>query len=352
MKQYLIPSTGQFYKANMHTHSTVSDGHLTPQEVKELYKTNGYSVVAFTDHNIIKPHSDLNDEDFLTITGVELNTEYLVAQPISFSEMPTYHLNFYSRDPEVTTYPGASLYYIYPAHRDRVDEKEYNSKYIRRYGPDGQNDMIAMMRKEGYLNSYNHPAWSLQSYPDYAGLEGICAVEVFNSTCQCDGYDLDASDHVLQDLLKLGKRVYPVASDDIHNRREACRGWIMVKAPALEYQAFLDAYERGDFYASWGPEIHDLWIEGGVLHVDCSEVQSIAIVTERRFTARRRATEDAPLTSAEFDLKHYFDEVHRGQYDKRAFVRLVLIDQDGNKAMTRGYFADELTLAARGLSED
>ena len=30
MKQYLIPENGQFYKANMHNHSNVSDGSISP----------------------------------------------------------------------------------------------------------------------------------------------------------------------------------------------------------------------------------------------------------------------------------------------------------------------------------
>ena len=154
----------------------------------------------------------------------------------------------------------------------------------------------------------------------------------------------------LQDLLLLGKRVCPVAADDMHGKREACVGWIMVKAAALDTDSFLDAYERGDFYASWGPEICELWIEDGLLHVTCSNVQRISLVSERRFAQRVEAQDDAPLTQAVFDLRKYYDEVHRGGYDHRAFVRLVLTDRDGNKAMTRGYFADELTKDVRGLT--
>ena len=35
--KYLLPNV-TFYKASLHTHSTVSDGKLTPREVKDLYK--------------------------------------------------------------------------------------------------------------------------------------------------------------------------------------------------------------------------------------------------------------------------------------------------------------------------
>ena len=61
MKKYLIPENGQFYKANFHCHTTVSDGRLTPEEVKALYKEHGYSVIAFTDHDVYIPHPERND---------------------------------------------------------------------------------------------------------------------------------------------------------------------------------------------------------------------------------------------------------------------------------------------------
>ena len=52
MKHYLIPENGQFYKANMHTHTTWSDGNLTPEEVRDLYRNAGYQIVAFSDHEV------------------------------------------------------------------------------------------------------------------------------------------------------------------------------------------------------------------------------------------------------------------------------------------------------------
>lgn len=40
----------------MHMHTTVSDGPMTPEEVKAAYKERGYSIVAFTDHEVIVDH--------------------------------------------------------------------------------------------------------------------------------------------------------------------------------------------------------------------------------------------------------------------------------------------------------
>lgn len=40
------------YKANLHTHTTQSDGHLTPTAVIDEYRSRGYSILALTDHNL------------------------------------------------------------------------------------------------------------------------------------------------------------------------------------------------------------------------------------------------------------------------------------------------------------
>ena len=71
MKVFLLPEQGNFYKANMHTHTKISDGCYTPEEVKEKYKANGYSIVAFTDHEVMVPQNHLTDDEFLAINAVD-----------------------------------------------------------------------------------------------------------------------------------------------------------------------------------------------------------------------------------------------------------------------------------------
>ena len=40
-KIYLLPNTPK-YKANLHCHTTFSDGAFTPEKIKEIYKAHGY----------------------------------------------------------------------------------------------------------------------------------------------------------------------------------------------------------------------------------------------------------------------------------------------------------------------
>ena len=73
MRQYLLPKDGHFYKANLHSHTTVSDGTFTAAEMKKIYMEHGYSIIAYTDHEILADHSELSDAHFLAITGYELS---------------------------------------------------------------------------------------------------------------------------------------------------------------------------------------------------------------------------------------------------------------------------------------
>ena len=48
MRRDLLNSKYNQYKANMHTHSTVSDGLKTPEELRDMYMEKGYSIIAYT----------------------------------------------------------------------------------------------------------------------------------------------------------------------------------------------------------------------------------------------------------------------------------------------------------------
>ena len=70
MEKILFGSKKNKYKANMHCHSTLSDGRFSPQELKENYKSRGYSILAITDHEHLNNNSYLDDEDFRFASGI------------------------------------------------------------------------------------------------------------------------------------------------------------------------------------------------------------------------------------------------------------------------------------------
>ena len=67
------PEQLNVYKANLHTHSSVSDGKFTPQEMIDKYSAAGYDVLSLTDHG---KHNDLSSCDHRGMTlipGMELH---------------------------------------------------------------------------------------------------------------------------------------------------------------------------------------------------------------------------------------------------------------------------------------
>ena len=75
MKKFLLPEKGNFYKANLHCHTNISDGKLSPEEIKAHYMKNGYSIVAITDHDVMVPHPELREEGFLPLNGYEVQLD-------------------------------------------------------------------------------------------------------------------------------------------------------------------------------------------------------------------------------------------------------------------------------------
>ena len=46
MRKYLLPQYGNFYKANLHCHTNLSDAALSPEEVKREYMAKGIKSIA------------------------------------------------------------------------------------------------------------------------------------------------------------------------------------------------------------------------------------------------------------------------------------------------------------------
>ena len=59
----------KWYKGNLHTHTTSSDGAVSPDEAIKLYNGLGYDFVALTDHWHVNEPGEYNGT--LILSGVE-----------------------------------------------------------------------------------------------------------------------------------------------------------------------------------------------------------------------------------------------------------------------------------------
>ena len=274
MKKYLISKEGKFYKANLHCHTTISDGKMTPEEVKEYYMAHGYSVVAYTDHCIMIPHHDLDDEEFIALSGYE--NEQLINQkePPRRKDCHVCYISLKKDNDTMPYYLPRSIWGNGKIFKDQVKFNFDHTLETWGYGAEYTNRNIALAREQGFFVTYNHPQWSAEHYTDYTQYTGMNAMEIFNYGCWVGGYD-DYNPHVYDEFLRKGERIYVIATDDNHSVADSCGGWTMIKAPKFEYEAITDALVKGNFYASYGPEIHSLWMEGNEVHVTCSDAKRV-----------------------------------------------------------------------------
>lgn len=340
MKKHLLPEGGSWYKANLHCHSTFSDGNLTPEELKEAYVNEGYAIIAYTDHNIMLNHSHLNDENFLALVGYELD----VNEPADGKPTGTFkvcHFCAIAINPEnarqVCHHRSKYCYGNVKKNRHLIKIDDDVPDYERVYSAEGVNDMMKRARDAGFYVTYNHPVWSLEGSEQYMNYEHMHAMEICNYGCIAVGYH-DYAPQIYDDMLRGGKKIFCVATDDNHNRcAPNTRGWdsfggfTVIKAEKLEYQTIMQALLDGHFYASQGPAIHDLWYEDGKIHITCSDADRILLTTGRRRAGCVFSENGAPLNEASFDIQ-----------PEDIYVRLTVIDENGYPANTNAYFLDDL----------
>ena len=338
MKKYLLQENGSFYKTNLHCHTTFSDGRLSPLEVKELYKSLGYSAVAFTDHDILIPQNELCDEDFIALNGFEVE----INEPNWKSKytVKACHICFVALDPENITQPFWSEKYLFgnaKANASLVKKDESEPEYIRYYTGEAISKMMQEGREKGFYVTYNHPAWSMEPYTTYMSYDGMHAFEMYNGSCLTDGYE-DYNPKVYTDMLMGGKRLFCIGGDDNHNihpnttrKGDSGVAWTMIKADKLDYKSLTKSLTDGQFYCSCGPEIHELTFEDGKISVKCSEADRVVCNYGIR-RAETVANDDySAVTEAEFSFKpddNYF--------------RITVFGKDGKTASTNAYFADEI----------
>ena len=329
-KVYLLPRTPR-YKANLHCHTTLSDGRLSPEEIKSAYKRRGYSVVAFTDHEYIVNHQDMNDEAFIAVTAYEYSiNESYPGEKRTFNDIKCCHLNLYAKDPFEDKHVCFSPKYVWGPGSKVADKLKYSGElHDRSY--DNIQEIIDAANANGYLVCFNHPYWSLQPQKDYFDLTGLFAMEVYNSGCGIisgnSWYDYGLFCETHPDAA-------PVAADDNHNpngdveNSDSFGGYTMLCTDDFTYKGIINALESRSFYASTGIEFSEISLCDGKVHVECSECTDImAYFGGRRWT---RSSSSEGITKADFSVPA-----------DAKYIRIFCVDKrNGSMATTKPYTVD------------
>ena len=192
-------------------------------------------------------------------------------------------------------------------------------------------NLVDEMKGEGQFVVLAHPVWSRMEPEEIRALEGIDAIEVFNTGTERLCHAGRAEIH-WDMLLREGKRVLCIACDDTHGKTaksDRFGGWIMLNAPQLTKAAGLGALRAGNYYASMGPQLHEVFVEDGVVHVACSPCSEIHVIT---YPPRGKAhyAQDGLLETLEYPLKG-------GEH----YVRVECVDENGNTAWSNPIYLKE-----------
>ncbi len=344
MKTYLIEDK-KYYKANLHTHTTNSDGKMTPEEVKEWYKKLGYNIVAYTDHTYIEDYSTrLSDENFVVINGYE--NAIRCAKRIEEYDpkgTPSYHFCFFAKNKNNLKMHGINVvdFEMWMGKSD-LESKNYmlfeGKLSDVKYDLSSINKMIKEANEHGFLVQYNHPIWSLHTYKDYALLKDLWGVEVYNHSSYNIGYN-EFNESVLEEFSRQSEGVCAIASDDSHNWTDMGGGFTYIGAKELTYDAVIDAMVKKDIYASMGPTFEYIFVEEGKAHVKTSDVARIMMITDKRSSKTTRF--DVDEENMVIDNTRTGNEAVFDIYENANYIRFEIVDIYGKKAWTRAYFKEE-----------
>jgi hypothetical protein len=288
----LFGQTNPWFKGNIHTHTTQSDGKKTPSENVQWHADHGYHFIALTDHNRVTdpkvwvPNAPILAIPSVEITAYRLSVEYHILA-IGVDSMPIAPLS----DPQAA---------------------------------------IDAINAAGGVSIVAHPYWHGHTFEDLLALSGYTGIEIFNTGCWLEiqkGHSLVYWDAVLQ----RDQRIVGMATDDSHwAYPDHGRGWVMVRSRCLDQPSILEALSKGWFYSTMGPEIFDVQVEGRQVNVRCSPARSIFLIGDSHHCPKAAQSWDGqPLSEATFTL-----------HPQQKYMRVEVIDMEYQSAWTNAFFID------------
>ena len=298
---------GRFWRGNLHTHSTRSDGVLSPEEVCRRYKAEGYDFLALTDHLVglfdfpIVDTRPFRSDDFTTLLGAEIHSGAM-------------------ENGEIWHILAVGL----PTEFERPDTPDFQPTNTQETGP----QLARRARDAGAFVAVAHPEWGGLSLSDTRSIDAAHAIEVYNHGCQVGADRAEGFWH-LDRLLEEGRRLTLCATDDAHFREpDAFGGWTMVKVEENIPDALLAALKAGHTYATTGPEIHEVTWSEDTVTVRCSAAASVIVQGKASSSAARHGDS---MTKVSVSLDRLVNS---------DWMRLTVVDRAGKRAWTNPVWRD------------
>ncbi|MEM2929706.1 MAG: CehA/McbA family metallohydrolase [Thermoproteota archaeon] len=236
-------SSGFWVKGNLHTHTTNSDGALSPEKVVDYYSSHGYGFLALTDH---EKTTKFFSEKLIVIPGTE-----------------------------VAAGKGA-LGEVQHVVAVNVEDNEI----VQKYSKDSIQTLLNYLKDEGFA-IIAHPYWSKLITQDLLNLSDYCGIEIYNTGCDVEVAKGFSTTH-WDDLLAQKINVYGFAVDDAHwyNDLDSLGGWIYVKVREKNLSELMKSIKEGFFYASMGPTIEAFSFSNNKLEARFSPARRVDLVSD------------------------------------------------------------------------
>jgi len=217
----------KWYKGNLHTHTTLSDGDSPPEKVIAWYHEHEYDFLAVTDHNLImpiEPYKNLAGEDMLLISSNEVSDK--------FGKASVHILALGLTDTTLQPTGGDSL----------LDTLQKNIDSINRAGA------VPVIAHPNHRWSFTD--FEMLQLTDYNLFEVLNAHPGVNNF---GGGGHPSTEEIWDRILSSGRIIYGIGTDDMHKLASyPGKSWVMVKADDLSEKAILSSLKKGDFYVSTG----------------------------------------------------------------------------------------------------
>lgn len=277
----------RWYKGNIHAHTNVSDGLLSPADVVSVYKNEGYDFIALTDHRQASAGKEY--PDFLVLSGIELDVN-------DYDTRRAFHI------------VGIGF--------------EGNIKYQQNLTPQ---DLIDIIIQQNGLAILAHPSWSFLTHEDAFTLKGYQGIEIFNTISETKS-NRGSSTEYIDTVASKGLIKLIFAVDDTHQYSEDLfGGYIMVNSPSLDKINILKNIKEGNFYATQSPLIKQIIVEGDEIFVETSPVVRISFMSDDFYNNKRVVKSKSNfLTSASYKFS-----------ERDNWVRIECMDHKGKKAWSQ-----------------
>ena len=256
---------GRWFRGNLHTHTTHSDGTRDSQTVIDDYGKRGYDFLVISDHDIytsLEDYAALDPRGMVLIPGNEItdNGPHLL------------HIN------------GNGLIEPYEDRQKVIDEA-------------GAEDEFIVVNHPNWKEDFNHcPQELIERWQGYKGLE------IYNGAIERlhgSPYALDRWDMLLSE----GRRLWGYANDDSHRPEDVELGWNVVYVKDISPDPIVAALMNGKFYASTGVVVSNIEVGDDYILIETENADRIAAFTNTG--VRFAFVDDSSIKVAVPDKKCY-----------------------------------------------